>query len=166
MRVLWFQRCRRDHNHFLGCCAWLWVQWVFNSQAFISTFFATQMASIPPNENDNTNNNAQDVKDVAKKLTDLHLIASSIPTDPSLGSQFKYADEENIHKEFICCICFAPFLNPVTHSSCGNMFCRQCLQTQQSCPLCRGTLGNSIQPVPKPVLNFLDALKACILVIF
>jgi hypothetical protein len=50
---------------------------------------------------------------------------------------------------FKCSTCLGVLADPVTHSDCGNNFCRTCLEgwtaSHSSCPMCRGALPPLLQ---------------------
>jgi hypothetical protein len=83
-------------------------------------------------------------------------------------------DEDSIDPELLCAVCHCPFVQPVAHSMCNNMFCSSCIDGQQQvtdlhsctvftfekCPLCRKLLTkDSLSTGPRPILNILDKLK-------
>ncbi|KLO09244.1 hypothetical protein SCHPADRAFT_943800 [Schizopora paradoxa] len=58
-------------------------------------------------------------------------------------ASYNYVDDVNTN--LICCICRAPFLNPVVTTTCSHTFCRECitrcLQEQPCCPVDRTPLS-------------------------
>lgn len=53
--------------------------------------------------------------------------------------EYTYVDEEAIDEDLLCkYICFQPLDDPVVHNSCGNSFCRSCIEKLDfKCPTCR-----------------------------
>jgi hypothetical protein len=70
---------------------------------------------------------------------------------------YQYTDAK-IDTELICAVCLEPFIEPVVHTSCGNTFCKQCLQLP-NCPKFRGVLQQQIITAPKIVTNMLGKLS-------
>lgn len=56
-------------------------------------------------------------------------------------SLYIYENEEEIHFDLKCVICFEPFQFPVSDLGCSHIFCCRCIQlwlmTKRFCPLCR-----------------------------
>jgi len=75
-------------------------------------------------------------------------------------ASYTYVDEDSVDPELICSICHNPFVIPVSHVLCNNMFCASCIEGQSQCPLCRKLLSKDTMSVaPRPILNILDKLK-------
>ncbi len=63
-------------------------------------------------------------------------------------------------KELECCICMDIFIDPVLHTLCGNMFCRECIMKVSKCPICRKEIKESdLVPAPNYVKNQLAQVK-------
>lgn len=82
------------------------------------------------------------------------------------GDDFEYskvpaADEghDGLHADYECCICMAPAFEPVQHESCGQMFCKNCVDDLNDCPTCRAAPLVAKPVTLKLVLNKLNALK-------
>ncbi|KZV81613.1 hypothetical protein EXIGLDRAFT_844459 [Exidia glandulosa HHB12029] len=78
-----------------------------------------------------------------------------------MSAGFTYVD--NVNTNLICCICRAPFLNPVTTRSCAHTFCLECIQTAISitpqCPVDRSTLTTlDLRPANPLLRNLVDEL--------
>ncbi|KAH7108504.1 hypothetical protein BKA62DRAFT_24175 [Auriculariales sp. MPI-PUGE-AT-0066] len=79
------------------------------------------------------------------------------------SSAFSYA--ETVNTNLICCICRAPFVNPVTTKSCAHTFCLDCIHTAldivQQCPVDRSPLTILDLRAANPILrNLVDELLA------
>ncbi len=75
-------------------------------------------------------------------------------------SLFNYVDEDN--EDLTCAICSEAFIDPLTHSSCLNTFCRACVKDTTKCPYCRNDFNSDnskLVPASRPLLNMLDKLK-------
>src|SRR3989338_357592 len=80
------------------------------------------------------------------------------------SADFTYLSTESIEEEWICTICKFPFYEPVCHSTCGNLFCENCVESLKSCPLCDcppqdEDFKRNLSPPPKSIKNHLDKLK-------
>ena len=94
------------------------------------------------------------------------------------GAKFSFEEQETVLKEilsrkptckfddtqpdfasFQCPVCMDVTRNPVVHS-CGNMFCRDCVKSVTSCPMCREACKeNDFNPPPKVVTNRILSFK-------
>ena len=72
--------------------------------------------------------------------------------------QYSYIDEDSIDETLLCPICGMAFVEPVFHVDCENMFCKNCLNRVNECPLCRKKLTN-VMSSPKNTRSQLDRLK-------
>lgn len=73
-----------------------------------------------------------------------------------------YVDEHLISKHLKCIICTLPYVKPITHSACGNVFCANCVSSIQSdlCPCCRKPLKNkALLSANVPLRGMLDELR-------
>ncbi|EFC40564.1 predicted protein [Naegleria gruberi] len=80
----------------------------------------------------------------------------------SLTPDYIYLDENNIEKDLICSLCYHPFIDPIMHSTCENMFCSSCVKKVigNKCPLCKGeNFTSNCSSVPRFVTNKLLQLK-------
>ena len=71
-------------------------------------------------------------------------------------------NEDEVEEELMCCVCFAPFVEPVCHRACGHVFCSTCLRAAGQCPVCRGTTypwDNHTSPPSRPFLSLLDKIR-------
>ncbi|KAF0979453.1 hypothetical protein FDP41_001796 [Naegleria fowleri] len=81
------------------------------------------------------------------------------PTEKITSKSFNYVNLDLIDKELACPICFFPFYDPVVHSSCGNTFCRECVNSLSQCPICHeGDFSSEKVTVVKIIRNQLDKL--------
>ena len=77
-----------------------------------------------------------------------------------LREKWEYEPIGEDFKQFECPICLEILDNPVSHSLCGNMFCRKCVMQLEKCPLCRKPLIQSdLVPVPNQIKNAIGKLK-------
>src|SRR3989338_2239271 len=75
---------------------------------------------------------------------------------------FCYVDEDFVDEDLLCAhICFQPLVEPVTHNSCGQSFCRSCIEkTFYRCPCCRsGTENEYTKVITRAFLNQLGKLR-------
>jgi len=73
---------------------------------------------------------------------------------------FVYVEETPGISELECHICLDPLTDPVVHSDCQVMFCKECIAPYQKCPTCDKPLDQSkLAPVPKFILNLLESFK-------
>src|SRR5574337_691939 len=72
--------------------------------------------------------------------------------------QYTYKEEDSIGESLLCPICTSPFVDPVDHLDCRNIFCKKCVENIKDCPLCRKPITNTIPP-PKAFVGQLDKLK-------
>lgn len=62
----------------------------------------------------------------------------------------------------MCPVCHDPYEAPIMHTTCGNMFCKDCVGKETRCPACRAEdLHKHVVPAPKLVLSQLDAILVC-----
>ncbi len=76
--------------------------------------------------------------------------------------EFKYVDDELIPEDMQCPVTLEPLVDPILHTSCGNMFSKMSVYylTDPRCPLCRGPMdASTLAPVPNLIRNKLDALE-------
>ncbi|KAH3731884.1 hypothetical protein Pelo_17283 [Pelomyxa schiedti] len=84
--------------------------------------------------------------------------------DAQRGSQYDYCDDYSKNPAvsgFVCCVCKAPWVVPVTHSDCGETFCATCIKPATVCPGCEMPFSPA-QMMPfraVSILNTLDSLK-------
>jgi len=92
---------------------------------------------------------------------------SSIPAAP-VRAAFVFGDynylpgeSERCEKEGLqCAVCLEPLREPVTHNSCGQMYCSACVSELTNCPQCRGLLKDKIgRNIPRVITNKLNELK-------
>ncbi|EJD35308.1 hypothetical protein AURDEDRAFT_93212 [Auricularia subglabra TFB-10046 SS5] len=74
-----------------------------------------------------------------------------------------YTYTENVNTNLICCICRAPFVDPVTTTTCAHTFCLECIHTALSissqCPVDRSRLTVHDLRGANPLLrNLVDEL--------
>ncbi|EFC37858.1 predicted protein [Naegleria gruberi] len=102
-----------------------------------------------------------------KKLKQRKLIANSSITSsntPLIKEEkeevlFDYVEKE-IDEDLICSICLHPFVDPISHNSCGNTFCAKCIENVTVCPLCNeGGFKKNCAASAKTIRNMLDKLK-------
>jgi len=75
-------------------------------------------------------------------------------------SSFIYAEESPNMKDLECHICLEPLVDPIIHSDCQVMFCKECIAPLQKCPTCDKILDHAkLAPVPKFIVGLLDSLK-------
>jgi hypothetical protein len=113
---------------------------------FILTFLICETIFIFQNNKTKQNKMNQESKENSEQKQQ-HLNRKS--------SDFKYFNEDKIPSELICCICKYVFVDPICHSECGNLFCKNCIMILEkidqgkrtkhfdgitNCPLC-------IQPI-------------------
>nr|GAT56275.1 TRAF-type zinc finger protein [Mycena chlorophos] len=79
---------------------------------------------------------------------------------------FAYVDPPN--QNLLCCICRAPFVDPVTTRSCSHTFCRSCcleaLQHARQCPVDRSPLSAQDLVPANPIIRALvdELIVECI----
>ena len=55
-------------------------------------------------------------------------------------------------KKYECPICYEILNDPIVHTTCGNIFCRNCINNFNACPLCRSHIVQSeIISAPKMI---------------
>eukprot|EP00727_Mastigamoeba_balamuthi_P007480 m51a1_g3352 hypothetical protein (259) ;mRNA; r:413512-414531 len=73
---------------------------------------------------------------------------------------FVLAEASALTEELKCCVCLDS--DPVMHEPCQNMFCKSCYMEMAvkglACPLCRKPLSDQPLPVPRFILNKLNAI--------
>ena len=63
-------------------------------------------------------------------------------------------------KRFECSICHNILNNPISHSLCMNVFCKQCILNTKKCPSCNSVIQHSdLDPVPNLVTEQIANLK-------
>ncbi|EFC45125.1 predicted protein [Naegleria gruberi] len=85
--------------------------------------------------------------------------ASSNALQTVQSEQYDYLEDQNVD-ELICSICLFPFVDPISHSTCGNTFCSTCVEKVVNCPMCgEDEFKKNCSPSAKVVINMLDKLK-------
>jgi hypothetical protein len=53
--------------------------------------------------------------------------APATPHPAPDATPFKYVDEAGLPEDLKCSVCLEPFMDPVMHTQCRNVFCSTCL---------------------------------------
>ena len=78
-----------------------------------------------------------------------------IANNDILNKELEYEPFDN--KPYECSICRDILDDPVSHSLCGNMFCRKCSVQVDKCPICKKAIQESeLLTVPKLISNNLQ----------
>ena len=80
------------------------------------------------------------------------------------STDYEYINDNSIHEDLICPICYDPFERPLCANQCGHTFCRKCItnaiRKTSKCPLCSQvlTLNDFHAVTTRPFLNQLNKI--------
>jgi hypothetical protein len=69
----------------------------------------------------------------------------------------KFDYTENRNEELECPVCMEYYKDPIQHTECGNLFCKECIKNDV-CPICRNTIEHYCN-APKIILNMLRNIQ-------
>ena len=79
--------------------------------------------------------------------------------DELLNEEWEY-EINNLPEDLQCCIDLDILKDPVLHSDCGNLFCRECIMKVSKCPICRYDIKETVLlPVPNAIKNNIADVK-------